>query len=178
MTLPDGAGATAGAGMGAAGPSTTQSTGTAAGAGASTTQSSQSAAAVQPSSSSATAPSSTVTAAVAGVAAAAAAAGLNLQPHAKFWNERNKQFSTWFLLLPEEGRRAVVDEAGGPGFPEQGPSAGAELKATDLLLPELTKAGMLAGGGRCLVLFFTRRSVENVTETDTKVMIGAMRCPA
>ena len=174
MTLPDGVGTTAG--MGAAGHSTTQSTGTA--AGASTTQSSQSAAAVQPSSSSATAPSSTVTAAVAGVAAAAAAAGLNLQPHAKFWNERNKQFSTWFLLLPEEGRRAVVDEAGGPGFPEQGPSAGAELKATDLLLPELTKAGMLAGGGRCLVLFFTRRSVENVMETDTKVMIDAIRCPA
>lgn len=61
--------------------------------------------------------SSAASAAVTGVAAAAAASGLNLQPHARFWLQRNKEFSTWFLLLPEEGRRAVVDEAGGPGFP-------------------------------------------------------------
>lgn len=59
----------------------------------------------------------------------------------------------------------------GLSTPDHGPSAGDELKATDLLLPELTKAGMLAGGGRCLVLFFTRRSVENVTDTDTKVWV-------
>lgn len=111
--------------------------------------------------------------AVSGVAAAAAAGGFETPPHVRFWREMNKEFSTWFLLLPEEKRRAVVEEAGGPEFPERGPGQGGVMKPTDLLLPELTKAGMLAGGGRCLILFFTRRAVETCTETDTKVCTRA-----
>jgi len=108
-------------------------------------------------------------AAIEGVARAAAAGGLGLPPHIKFWRDRNREFSTWFLLLPEENRRAVVEEAG-PDLPERGPSQGAVMKPSDLLLPELTRAGMLAGGGRCLVLFFTRRAVEKCTETDIAML--------
>eukprot|EP00038_Savillea_parva_P015952 m.15433 g.15433 ORF g.15433 m.15433 type:complete len:263 (-) comp3264_c0_seq2:68-856(-) len=113
---------------------------------------------------------STVTSAVAGVAAAAASAGLNVPPHVRFWREHNREFSTWFLLLSEEQRRAVVVEAGGRAMPERGPGQGGRMGPTDILLPELTIAGMLAGGGRCLVLFFTRRAVEACRETDTKML--------
>jgi hypothetical protein len=107
--------------------------------------------------------------AIAGVAAAAAMAGLDAPAHVRFWREKNRDFSTWFLLLSEEGRRAVVDEAGGPDFTERGPGQGGHMKPTDILLPELTKAGLLASGGRVLVLFFTRRCIEKCTEVDTKV---------
>lgn len=70
----------------------------------------------------------------------------------KFWVSQSKEFSTWFLLKSAEERRAVLVKAGGStergALPEAGPSPGAELTPTDLLLPELTLNGLLAGDGR------------------------------
>lgn len=44
------------------------------------------------------------------------------------------------------------------------------MQPTDILLPELTYAGMLAGDGRCLVLFFTRRAVEKADADDARML--------
>lgn len=87
----------------------------------------------------------------------------------KFWVANTKEFSTWFLLMSDEERLEAVKEAG-PDLPQSGPSAGTRMSPTDILLPELTYDGMLAGNGRCLVLFFTRRTMENVDTKDLELL--------
>lgn len=83
----------------------------------------------------------------------------------QFWMEQNKPFCTWFLLKTPEDRLQVLKKAM-PDMPEKGPSAGAKLQPSDVLLPELTQAGMTAGDGKLFVLFMTRRVVENAFLND------------
>jgi len=98
-------------------------------------------------------------------------AGTNFEDKAiqQFWTNNCREFSTWFLLLSAEDRERVVKQAG-PDLPERGPAQGTAMKPTDLLLPELTMAGMLAGDGRCLILFFTRRAVEKADADDIRML--------
>eukprot|EP00039_Didymoeca_costata_P030282 m.28764 g.28764 ORF g.28764 m.28764 type:complete len:204 (+) comp8032_c0_seq1:214-825(+) len=86
-----------------------------------------------------------------------------------FWAEHCKAFSMWFLLNGEAKRLEVIRQAM-PDMPEKGPEPGSTMKPTDILLPELNMASMSAEHGRCLVLFFTRRGVENCEENDLRML--------
>ena len=82
----------------------------------------------------------------------------------KAWWERNcKPFSEWFLKLEEPAKLAVLRK-GCPDMPAVSSATrakqGAELKATDMLLPELSEDALLARGGQITVLFITRRLMD------------------
>ena len=78
----------------------------------------------------------------------------------KQWWERNcKPFSEWFLKLEEKGpvlRKACPDMPA-VSSATRAKQAGATLKATDMLLPELSEDALLARGGQIAILFITRR---------------------
>ncbi len=82
----------------------------------------------------------------------------------KAWWERNcKPFSEWFLGLDEAAKVAVLKK-GCHDMPAVSSATrskeGAELKATDVLLPELSQDALLARGGQIAVLFITRRLMD------------------
>ena len=87
----------------------------------------------------------------------------------RWWRENNRAFSLWFLttLANDEARQQVLLEAS-PSLPKSPPAtrikAGVALKVTDVLVPELNLEGLLAGGGKLLVMFFARRCVKGHDE--------------
>ena len=90
---------------------------------------------------------------------------------ARWWLENNRPFSVWFLttLPDDDARRKVLVEAA-PSMPRRPATARDKtqednMTATDWLLPELSQDGLLAGGGKLLVLFFTRRCMKADDET-------------
>lgn len=79
-----------------------------------------------------------------------------------WWERHNKVFSTWYLEMSPEERRSCLLKAS-PDLPRYTPgsreAAGQALKATDMILPELSEEALLASGGKLLVLLFARRLV-------------------
>jgi hypothetical protein len=82
----------------------------------------------------------------------------------QWWERHCKSFSEWYLTRLDEKTREELLLAACPDMPREIAAtrevAGIEIKATDVLLPELTLEGLNTEGGKLLCLFFTRRCVE------------------
>lgn len=77
-----------------------------------------------------------------------------------WWGKNCKPFSEWFLKRSDADRLALLRK-GCPDIPAISAATrsarGESLKATDMLLPELSEDALMEVGGRICVLFITRR---------------------
>ena len=88
----------------------------------------------------------------------------------QWWQRHCKAFSLWFLSLPATQQQVVlqrccpdIPKSSGRAAARASSSGGADaggvipsLKATDIILPELSLESLLASNGRLLILFVTR----------------------
>ena len=90
-----------------------------------------------------------------------------------WWNRNCKPFSEWFLKLDVDDRLALIRKSC-PDIPKLNAqarqAAGETLKATDVLLPELTEDALMRAGGRISLLFITRRCTSICIDVDLKLL--------
>ena len=90
-----------------------------------------------------------------------------------WWRRNCKPFSEWFLKLEDAARLALIQK-GCPDIPKLNAQAreksGESLKATDVLLPELTEDALMAADGKICVLFLTRRCTSLCVDSDLKLL--------
>ena len=90
-----------------------------------------------------------------------------------WWSRNYKVFSEWFGMLEDSARLTLIHK-GCPDIPKLNAQAreksGESLKATDVLLPELTEDALMAANGKICVLFLTRRCTNNCVGSDLKLL--------
>ena len=90
-----------------------------------------------------------------------------------WWQRNCKPFSEWFLKLSDDERLELLHR-GCPDLPKLNArarqAAGETLKATDMLLPELTEDALTASGGKICILFMTRRCTSVCIDADLKLL--------
>lgn len=92
-----------------------------------------------------------------------------------WWARNCKPFTEWFMKLSDSDRLALLRK-GCPDLPKVNSATrlqhGKALKATDMLLPEISEDALMACGGQLCVLFITRRMVtpDNMISSDIKML--------
>jgi hypothetical protein len=105
-----------------------------------------------------------------------ATVGHKLAALSGYWQRHCKAFSLWFLALPGDKQRTMLLEQA-PDMPLLSAATrernGEVLTATDVILQELCQEGLVAGNGKCLILFLTRQlaQTEKMMAVDLSMLI-------